>query len=561
MFRRFLGLVVDVGCLAGVFTLLTGGLRFRHHPIVGDLSLMYFGPFFLPLALCLAFDLKPEGSRSLPLVHRLADRFDGLPERTQWRFTALTLTIALLAHGLYIYLRYAAFQSAMDLAIYANACRGALFSTMKGDVWLFADHFEPLLIVFTPLCRVFNPALSLLAVQTLSWGLGAFGIYILARTQRYRPALAWLCAMLYLNFTGCVTIAYYDFHLLALALGVLPWLWWAIAAGRHGWLIALGIVFLGLKESAALTLAGIGAYLALGKQRQQRAIGIGFAALGLLGFVLILKVVYPAFRGGEGTMYFAKYYGHLGKDLTEVLYTALTRPGYFLGQLLKPAKLYYLFALLLPFLFVALRYPIYLLPIAPAILINILSNSPNLLGLQYHYEAEIYPSLFAAALIALTNPRWRAIWLSVMLVGFSAQSALGLARWTLPTPYQRKLAQQLREHVPHDRAIATTQRIATHLTDRPKLYMFDYWLMEDDWKRAELVVVGYHSKGLGWYSWDALQHTKLPRMRPYLELLFEDPSDPNFQIFKVLPSAVDAPTIANPGATGENNAVNECRGP
>lgn len=559
MFRRFLGLVVDVGCLAGVFTLLTGGLRTRHHPVFGDLSLMHYGPFFLPLAACLALNYTPEGSHALRLVRQLAARFDALPERKQKLFTLISLAVALLAHGLIIYLRYATFQASMDLAIYANACRGALFSTMKGDVWLFADHFEPLLILFTPLCRVFSPALSLLAVQTISWGIGTYGIYTLARLQGYRPSLAWLCAMLYLNFSGHATIAYYDFHLLSLALGLLPWLWWAIAAERYGLLIVFALLYLGLKESAALSLIGIGAFLAFSKNRKQRALGIGFVALGALTFALIMKVVYPAFRGGEGTMYFAKYYGHLGKDLPEFVHTALTRPGYFLYHLLKPAKLEYLFALLLPFLFFAIRYPLYLLPIAPAILVNILSNNPNLLGRQYHYEAEIYPALFAMAVIAITDPRLRAVWLGVLVVAFTSQSALGLARWNLPTRDQRKLAKLLAEHVPRDRAIAAPQRIAAHLTDRPKLYMFDYWQMEDDWKRADLVVVGFHSKSLGWYDWSVLQNTKLPRMRPYVRTVYQDPQDPRFEILEVLPTAATAPSIANQGATAENSDGDEPR--
>jgi uncharacterized membrane protein len=552
MFRRFLGVVVDVGCLAGTFTLLTGGLRTRHHPLFGDLSLMYFGPYFLPLALCLAFDFKAEGSRALRWVRAWIERFDALPERSQRLWTVATIAVALLTHLLFILLRYYSFQSSMDLAIYANACRGALYSTMKGDVWLFADHFEPLLILFTPLCRAFSPAVSLLIGQTICWGIGTYGIYRLARQRGYRPALAWLVAMLYLNFTGNVTIAYYDFHLLSLALGLLPWMWWAVAAERYGWLVVLSLAYLGLKESAAVSLIGFGAFLAFTKNRKQRIVGLSFVLLGAVTFVLIMKVVYPAFRGGEGTMYFAKYYGHLGKDLPEFLHTAITRPGYFLYHLLRPTKLEYITALLFPFLFFALRYPLYLLPVLPAILINILSNNPNLIGATYHYEAEIYPALFAMAVIAFTNTQWRAVWLTTLLVLFTAQSTLGLSRWNLPTRDQRNLQKFLAQHVPHDRAIAAPQRIAAHLTDRPKLYMFDYWGMEDDWKRADLVVVGFHSNSMGWYNWKILQNKKLPRMRPYLKQVYQEPSDPRFQVFEVLPSAATAPTIASPGATAEH---------
>jgi hypothetical protein len=156
------------------------------------------------------------------------------------------------------------------------------------------------------------------------------------------------------------------------------------------------------------------------------------------------------------------------------------------------------------------------------------------------------------AVIAFTNARWRAVWLSVLLVQFTSQSTLGLARWNVPTREQRQLEKLIAEHVPHDRAIAAPQRLAAHLTDRPKLYMFDYWQMEDDWKRAELVVVGFHGHVLGWYTWGKLEKDKLPRMRPYLKPLYTDPQDPRFRVFEVLPSAANAPTIADPGATAED---------
>lgn len=553
MSGRFAASVVDLSSLVGVFILCTGGLRTRHNPVLGDLNLTSYGPFFLPLALCLVFGFVPAGSRAVPTAKRWAATFDALASRVQVRWLALSVSVAVAAHALVVFLRYYSFQAAMDLAIYANACHGALYSTMKGDVWLFADHFEPLLLLFTPLCRAFSPAVSLLAVQTIGWGVGAFGIYALARQQGYRASLAWLCAMLYLNFSGHATIAYYDFHLLSLTLALVPWMWWAVASRRYGWLIALGLTYLGLKESAPLSLAGLGAFLVLTAkgERKRRNVGIAFVVIGALVFVVIMKVVYPAFRSGEGTMYFAKYYGHLGKDLPEFVKTALTRPVYFAYHLLKPAKLWYVACLLAPFLFVPLLRPIYLLPVLPAILVNILSNNTTLISRTYHYEAEIFPALFAIAVGAMPTPRVRDVWLATLLVCFTSVSALGIARWSFPTPAQRRLASLLAAHVPHDRAVAAPQRIAAHLTDRPKLYMFDYWKMEDDWKRAEIVVTGFHGGWLGWYSWQTLQNKKLPRMRPYLRELYRDPEDPTFQVFEVLPSAATAPSIESSKATAE----------
>ena len=55
MLGRIAAVLVDVSSLAGLFILCTGGVRTRHNPLLGDLNLTAYGPFFLPLALCLVF--------------------------------------------------------------------------------------------------------------------------------------------------------------------------------------------------------------------------------------------------------------------------------------------------------------------------------------------------------------------------------------------------------------------------------------------------------------------------------------------------------------------------
>jgi uncharacterized membrane protein len=534
MLRALLARVIDYSTYAGLFVLISGGLRTRRHSLLPDVNLMLYGPLFLPLAACLVLGYRPVGSRVYEWRERLCAYIDALPPHKLHRYLGISIAGCVACHALVVYLRHFSFQTGMDLAIYANACRGALFSTMKGDVWLFADHFEPDLLLFTPLCRAFTPAVTLLGVQTLAFGVGAIGIFALARQQNYSPSLAWFVALLYLGYSNHVTLAYYDFHLLALTLGLVPWLWWALQAKRYGWVIGLAIFYLGLKESVPLTLMGFGAYLMLRRgDATEKKIGFGFLALGLLSFVVIMKFVYPYFRQGQETMYFAKYYGHLGRNLSEFVVTFVTRPSYFATELLRPEKVEYVAMLVAPFLFYPLFRPVYLLPVLPAVLVNILSNDPNLLGRTYHYEAEISPALFAMAVIAFTASRYRPLWLAVLLVAFMAPSALGVARWNVPTSAQRRLLAQLAEHVPHDKAIAAPQRIAAHLTDRPRLYMFDYWQMEEDWKRADIVVLGYHGDSMGWYTTKIFEQEKFPKMLPELRMIYQDPKDPQFRLYEV----------------------------
>ena len=538
MWRRVAAWLVDASTLLGVLTFATGGY-WRHSRGHGpEIDLTYFGPYFLPIALCLMFGVRP-GGYALPLLLRAQDSFERLAPRMKLLWVAGSLVGFTVAHSGAVYLRYASFQAGMDLAIYGNACRNALFSTMKGDVWLLADHFEPLLMLFVPLCRRFDPAVVLLIVQEIGFGVGAAGMYALARARLWSASLSWLLAALYLSFAGNVTVAYYDFHLLALALAFVPWLWWALETERYALALVLGVAFMGLKESVPLTVVGIGAYLLVKGPTRGRLLGAGFVIAGALTFFAIMKLVYPWFRHGEETMYFAKYYGHLGHNLGEFTQTIVTRPLYFLSTLVTADKLEYLARLLAPFLFLPVVRPLYLVPILPALFINIASNDSNMLSLSYHYEAEIYPTLFVVALFGFGEARLRNVWLAAMLVLFSAPSAMATARRSRPNEVQKHLAAQLEQRVPHDVAVAAPQRLAAHLTRIPKLYMFDYWQMEQDWKRADVVVVGYPGYRLGWYGWPMLEYMKLPRMLPLLRLTYQDPTDPRIRMYEVIHDGSD----------------------
>jgi uncharacterized membrane protein len=533
MWRRLAAWLIDASSLLGLCIYVTGGYWHRGRGHGPEIDLTTYGGFFGPIAVCLVMGWRP-GGYALRAVDRARVRFEELSPRgiRTWVYGSLVAFTA--AHCAAVYLRYMSFQAGMDLAIYANACRNALFSTMKGDVWLLADHFEPLLWPFATLCERFDPAVVLLLAQELAFGVGAAGLYALGRARQWSALHAWLIALLYLGFVGNVTVAHYDFHLLAFALAFVPWLWWALELERYVLAAVLALLFMGLKESVPLSVVGLGAYLMLHGPHKRRLLGLAFVIVGGATFVGIMKLVYPFFRHGEETMYFAKYYGHLGNNLGEFAHTIVTRPFYFLSTLLTLPKIEYLLAVFAPFLYLPIVRPQYLIPIIPALLVNIASNDGNLLSRTYHYEAEIYPTLFAMALIGFGTTRLRNVWLATMLVLYSAPSTMSIVRRNRPTAVQQRLHAQLEQHVPHGVAVAAPQRIAAHLTRIPRLYMFDYWRMEQDWKRADVVVVGYPGERMGWYGWPMLEYLKLPRMLPLLRPIYQDPNDPRFRVYEVL---------------------------
>lgn len=530
-----LGACVDLSTCAGLVLLFSGISQLRL-PVLGELRWGTYGGCFLPLAACLVFGIRAERSALFMLIERWRPRLDALPAGAMTLLLWASMAVICVGHGVVVFRRHLGFMTGMDLAIYANACRGALYSTMKGDVWIFADHFEPILLLFTPLCRVTSsPAGALLVVQLFAFACGGHGIFALARTQGWSASSAWLASIVYLLFAGTVAPAYYDFHLIALALGLIPWIWYALRARRYRLLLSLGLLSLGLKESAALSLAGFGAYLLCQREPQQRRVGMIFVAAGVTTFLLISNVVFPLFRHGEGTMYYSKYYGHLGSSPSEIIKNVVARPALLVETLFTSAKIKYVLALLLPFLLIHVRKPVLLLPVLPAIAINVLSNDPYLIKSICHYDSEIYPALFAMGVIAFTQAgRFRALWLAVMVVACLGPSPVAVARGIVVNQHHARLRKQLEDYAPHDRSIAAPQAIAAHLTDRKGLYMFDYFGMQDDWSRAEVVLIGFATPMAGIYRWSTLNRTILPEMEKRMRLVFQAPDDPRFRLYETM---------------------------
>lgn len=541
---RTIRALVDVTAIIGVLVFLTGGLFLRSDEaaIRVWVDLRAFGPWWCVLALAYWVGRDTAVTRLLRATERWVM---GLEDIAWRRISVALLALLAIAHTLATIQRHLAFETGMDLTIYANACRNGLFSTTKGDVWLFADHFEPVLWLFGPLCKILDPAIVLLVAQGTALGLGAVGIAELARSSGASRLTAFALAFLFAQGAAVLQTVYYDFHLLALVIAVYPWLWFAIVRRRWALSLTLALLALGLKESVGPTLAGLGAYLVL--QRDRRVAGVVAMVLGTVTFGVVLAVVYPHFRSGEGTAYFAKYYGHLGSDFGSFARTLLTRPFYVLSTLLTPKKLSYIVRILAMTGFVVLLRPRLLLPALPALLINLLSNDPNLFSFHYHYEAEIIPMLVCG--IIADPPKWtyKAItpwrafaFAQLLALGMSPTAAL---RTFAPTADDYALQKALHERVVKvsaREAVAATQRVAAHLTEIPRLYIIDYLGHERDYQRADVVVAAYPDHKLGFVDAAEFERTTVPLLDATLSKTYEDPWLRGFRIWRAQRAPTDA---------------------
>lgn len=486
----------------GVFLFLTGGLTLRTvingHPVLMEIS--QWGLAFIPLGFLVLF--SKSNWRDLSLVRRLHRLWPHFGERPY--AIALVWTIGVL-HFFAMMARHLSFNSEWDISIYANACANHLQSSLRNHTSLLADHFEPALGLLTPLCSQFNPVPVLLATQCLAWLAGAWAIRKIALHLKWSDSLATVAMTLYLLFAGNQTVSYYDFHLYSLSLGTVPWLWLGLLQRRYLLVLFVLGLHLALKEHTALFVAGLGLFMTI-TRRRDRVTGMLLVLFGLVSFFVVMKIVFPHFRGGTDSEYFAKYYGHLGSTFAEFLRTSYTKPWIPIASLLEPAKFGYYATILAPFAFIHLLRPWYLLPIAGPVAIAALSTAPFMYSANFHYEAEVYAWLFCSAVVLAQDSkvlsRWQklsqrfkfpaplqplTLWLFVMIGLFSGVTPQGRLQYYAPSRPQMELEaelQRLTRSLAHCK-VATVERISSHLAAIPELTMLN------EHNSADAIVVAY----------------------------------------------------------------------
>ncbi len=551
--KRFLQHLVDVGSLSGSALFIGGGIYFDNiiagtHIII---RLGEYGLFFLPAALLALF--SPATFRITATYQLLTAAYQRLLAlKRNGRIIAATLVIGITSilqlSG--IIQKYLSFKMGRDLAIEAQACAHWFFSSHKGDVHYLSDHFKPFLYIFSPLCANFDPAIVLIIIQTSFWTAGAIAVYLLARSCRWSFPSSLVISFIYLVFPGNVTTAYYDPNLLTLAMGFLPWMLLAWRKDRFASFCLLCLCYIGLKENAPLTIMG---FSALFLSRRQYVKGFIIGCAGFVSFMVVMQVVFPLFTAGHGTVYFEKYYGHIGADASEFVLTSLTRPWYVISTLITWPKLFYLFRLCAPFLFIHFIRPVFLIPIAPAIALNVLSNWDRMVSMDFNYESEIYPYLFASMvilakdqiainrlscllrrvrLLALNAPIKRKIIiratiLILLVTLYSGMTPLFHSSFYRSQPEQVHIRMMLKKLVHETDIVAASEKLP------PLLSHLQYIYYLDEWHKANKVVIAYPDFDRFWqFSFEKIEGEIIPLIEKDFILTYRDPKYPTFRIWE-----------------------------
>lgn len=162
------------------------------------------------------------------------------------------------------------------------------------------EHFSPITAIFTPFYLIWPSALWLVMAQGLAVGLTCVLLYFYgrkffsdARTQ-HAPLLALVFSVWALFFPPLTAAMLFQFHPSTLAIPFLAGALLALEYRRNLFFwMCVGLIFIS-KENGALAILGLGIYAALVQQRYQ--MGLLLAAMAVLGALVSLGIVIPAFQ-------------------------------------------------------------------------------------------------------------------------------------------------------------------------------------------------------------------------------------------------------------------------
>lgn len=369
-------------------------------------------------------------------------------------------------------------------------------------------HFDPLLVLLSPLYLLYPHAELLLVLQSFWMGAGVVPVYLLAQHKLGRRAPAVALAAMFALYPALQGANMYEFHSLSLLSTILLWLLYFLETGSLRRYYAVLFIALLCREDASLLLCFVGLYAIISGRPRFARLGWSTILISLFYFGIVKRFFMTSpdiFMSGKDSLSFAYYYEDLipnKNGVAGLIISLVTNPVFVLKTIIAEAKVGYMLTLFVPLLFLpffastrrvmlvygllfcllatrsavfspAFQYSSTILPIAfalvPSALVQIAdSHLPPQLGLD---SRRLSRALFVGAFVASLLVSWKFGGLidnQAFRGGFS-RVARGLS------PKDRETYAWIREQVaqmPLHASLAVTNKLGPHASNRKDVFFY-----------------------------------------------------------------------------------------
>lgn len=398
-------------------------------------------------------------------------------------------------------LRTAAYDLAIEDNVVFNAMHGELLkaSPMFGPEGTHLGHHATFFAyVLAPFYAIAPRAETLLIIQAILIGGAVIPLFLFAR-NRLGPYQAVLVGAMYVLYAPLHGANLYDFHYPPLGIGFVFWVAYLVDTKRYTWAILPLLLALSVREDIALAVFALGAYFLLSRSNPRA--GLALAMTGALYFIGMKMYFMPYMREGKDS--FAWFYKKLipaggPEGFKGILLTIIGNPTYTLSTLLEEKKVLYFLQVMVPFAFLPFRRGVGFVFCLPGLIMTLLSNRKASYEISFQYTTHWALEMFIAAIVVMSlikEPQHAAdtrgetrvrSWLWAMAFAalatsfqFGAVLQHNTARggfWKFKFERTEKdidnynAMRRLRQLIPSDAKVASTERLLPHVSNRPDAY-------------------------------------------------------------------------------------------
>lgn len=369
-------------------------------------------------------------------------------------------------------------------------------------------HFDPILVLLSPLYLIDPRAEFILGLQSFWVGAGVIPVFLIARHHfgsRFQSVLYAACWALHPAVHGANM---YEFHSLTLAATpVMFALYFLLIEKKWAYWIALGAVLL-VREDLPLMMCMVGAWAILRPNGRLRGTGVLTILISLVYFVVVKRWFMTSsgvIMSGPEAYSYAYYYEEMipnGKGIGGLLLSLATNPAFVVAQALEDVKVQFLVTLFLPLVFAPFAARGGRILLVYGLMFCLLASRTAVFSTHFQYTNTILPFAFfiaPAAIKQIAEGKLAGAW---GLSGPRLQRALvvaSLAASVLVTykfggivdnksfrggfyPVVRELGDEGRANyafikemvakIPKDASVAASNRLGPHISNRREAYFY-----------------------------------------------------------------------------------------
>lgn len=415
----------------------------------------------------------------------------------------------------------------IDLGYYDNIFYQSIHGRPLGCTlirggWHGSAHFDPLLVLLSPLYLLYPRAELILILQSVWVGSGVVPLYLITRERLGRRLPGVVLGFMYALYPALQGANMYEFHSLTLLSPLILWVLYFLERGSLRAYFLMLIPTLLLREDVPLLLCFVGLYAILSRRPGYARVGWVTIILCGIYFVVVKRFIMPSpeiFMSGKEALSFAYYYEELipnKNGVTGLVISVLSNPAFVLKHVFSEPKVRYLLTLFLPLLFLpflartgrvmlvygllfcflasrtavfspAFQYSSVILPIAFALVPQALrriedGHAPAALGLD---GPRLSRALLGAALVSSLLVSWK---FGAILPNEAFRGGFGKVTRTL-NPEQQAVHAWLREQIdriPRGASVGVTNKLGPHASNRKEVYFYPGsgrtvdWLLIDE---------------------------------------------------------------------------------